>query len=294
MPDAANDGLGIALALGSCAALGLAIALARYAYEGGANAVAIVSVRMLVASLGLFALCVLTGRRLWPGRRVWLHSIGLGVLMIGMTYGNVGSVQYIPVGLAALLFYTFPPIIAVGEALLDRRLPAWMKLAAVAVAFTGLVLMLSASLGDADPRGLGLALLAAVCCAVHALWLGRRLGGVEIVAATLHMSLVGTSVLLATSVSSGAAVFPATQLGWFGLVGVVVLQAGGMPLYFMAIQRIGALRCAVFANIQPVVSLLAAYLLFGELLGPAQIAGGALVLAGIWLMQHHDRRRVLL
>lgn len=259
--------------------------MARFAYEGGANGLAVVTARMVVATLGLLCLCLLTRRRLWPGRRIWVHCIGTGVLMMGMTYGNVASVEFIPVGLAALLFYTFPPMIAAGEALLDWRLPSLAKLAAVAIAFAGLVLMLGASLGAADPRGLALALTAAVSCACHALWLGRRFGGVDVLAATLHMSLVGTSVLVATSLVTGAAKLPVSGSGWAGLVGVVVLQAGAMPVYFVAIQRIGALRCAVFANVQPLVSIVVAYLLFAELLGVAQVTGGALVLAGIWLMQ---------
>ena len=46
----------------------------------------------------------------------------------------------------------------------------------------------------------------------------------------------------------------------------------------------------MIANVQPVVSILLAFLILGELMTPAQLAGGALVLTGIWLMQRADAK----
>ena len=48
--------------------------------------------------------------------------------MAVMFYGNIAAVQFIPIGLAALLFFTFPPLINLGEAMLQRRLPAGLRL----------------------------------------------------------------------------------------------------------------------------------------------------------------------
>ncbi|MBT3535138.1 MAG: EamA family transporter [Rhodospirillaceae bacterium] len=64
-----------------------------------------------------------------------------------------------------------------------------------------------------------------------------------------------------------------------------------MPLYFLALTYIGAMKSAMFTNAQPLVSIAAAYLLFGEIMTPIQLLGGALVLGGIWLMQISGRRK---
>ena len=45
-------------------------------------------------------------------------------------------------------------------------------------------------------------------------------------------------------------------------------------------------------NVQPLISIVLAFLLFGELMSVAQFAGGAMVLFGVWLMQQIDTRRV--
>ena len=46
----------------------------------------------------------------------------------------------------------------------------------------------------------------------------------------------------------------------------------------------------MLSNLQPVTSIVAALILFDEWLTPIQLAGGAMVLAGIALMQWRDAR----
>ena len=48
----------------------------------------------------------------------------------------------------------------------------------------------------------------------------------------------------------------------------------------------------MLANVQPLSSIVLAFLVFGELLSGLQLVGGGMVLAGIWLMQRQDRGSV--
>ena len=54
---------------------------------------------------------------------------------------------------------------------------------------------------------------------------------------------------------------------------------------FAAIRLIGPLRTAIIDNGSPVWTVLLAALLFGELLSPAQLFGGALVVGAVLLVQ---------
>lgn len=286
---ATRDRLGIMLALIGPGALGLAIAVSRFAYQGGTNGLTVTSARVLLALAGLYAVCKLRSRSLVLPLRDWFHVAGLGVLLVLMTYGNVGSVEYISVGLAALLFYTFPPLIALIHACVlgERLAPA--KLIAVAAAFIGICIMLGVSFGSSDWRGVALALSAAGATAWNAVWLARKLAGADLLVVTLHMTLVALPLILLLTWMNGGLVLPDEARGWFGLVAVALLQAGALPIYFIAISRIGSLNTAVFSNIQPVTSIVAAYLLFGETLTHFQLAGGIIVLAGIYAMQRSGR-----
>ena len=96
-----------------------------------------------------------------------------------MFYGNVGSVEFISVGLAALLFFTFPPIIAVIQAVVLREPPGVAKSVSLVVAFTGLVLMLGVSLRAADPTGIVMALGAGIAAAWNSVWLVRKLAHLD-------------------------------------------------------------------------------------------------------------------
>ena len=286
----ANDRWGLLLAFIGPALLGLAIAMSRYAYQGGTNGITIATGRALFMVLALTLICHLTGRRLQLPLYDRLHCTGMGFLLVMMAYGNVGSVQFISVGLAALLFYTFPPMVAGLHALILRERLPLIKVAAIAIAFLGLMLMLGVSLQDSDWRGIVLALGAAISTAWHAIWLARKLPARDPLVITWHMAIVAAIVMLVFSLVTDSVQLPTAAIGWFGLLSVTLLQASGMPLYFAAITRIGAMKTAMISNIQPVVSIVAAFLLFAELLSLAQFFGGGLVLFGIWLMQWYDNR----
>ena len=285
-----GDARGTALALLSAVGLGLAVAVARYAYEGGANGLTVVAVRSLVLVAGLFVYCRATGRSLGLRRADRRRCAGLGLLMAMGFYGNVGAVEYISIGLTVLLFFTFPPLIALIQAVLDRAWPAPAKAVALATALAGLATMLGVSLGASDPRGVALALGAAVAVALNSVGIVRLVSHVSPLVAMFHMAVTAAAVLVTLALATCSVQWPVSGTGWTGMFGVVALQCGALPLYFVAIARIGALKSAILANVQPVTGIIAARALFGELLGAAQLAGGALVLAGIMLMQWHDTR----
>ena len=285
------DPVGLGICLGAAVLLGLAIAVSRYAYDGGTNGLTIAGLRCAVAAVLLAGLCVATRRRLALPAPILLHCYGNGVLFSIMSYGNVGSVQFIPVGLAALLFFTYPPIVAASGALLLRDPVSPAKALAIGGAFVGLALMLGVSVGSTDPRGIALARAAAFGAAINAHWLVRRLRHVDGVVMTFHITVGAAVVLAAATLGSGSLAWPDAVHGWWGLAGVVGFQSIGLPLYFLGIQRIGAVRGTMITNVQPVVSIVAAWLLFGELLTPVQLLGGAMVLGGFWTMQWDDARR---
>ena len=62
-----------------------------------------------------------------------------------------------------------------------------------------------------------------------------------------------------------------------------------LPLFYLALPKVGALKAGMVVNLQPVVSIVAAYLLFAEIMTLVELAGGAMVLLGIWMMQRLDK-----
>jgi drug/metabolite transporter (DMT)-like permease len=78
--------------------------------------------------------------------------------------------------------------------------------------------------------------------------------------------------------------WPSGAAGWWVLAGLaLVTQVLGQGLIAYAFAHLPASLSSVSLLIQPVMAALFAWLTFGEAIGAAQYAGGAIVLAGIWL-----------
>jgi drug/metabolite transporter (DMT)-like permease len=119
-------------------------------------------------------------------------------------------------------------------------------------------------------------------------------------------SLIGRGVLMrhaptavtAWSILAGAiAMLPAAALEWAqagrphvtasAVIGTLylalVVTALGYLAWNYALQRVSAPRAAIFLNIQPLVGALLGVLWLGEAVTRFTVAGGALILMGLWL-----------
>jgi drug/metabolite transporter (DMT)-like permease len=104
-----------------------------------------------------------------------------------------------------------------------------------------------------------------------------------------HMALVAAVALSIVVPSTTGITLPITTSGWFGALGVILLQGCSIPLYYAALPKIGAETSSILNNLQPATSITAAYLLFGEALTPAQGIGAVMVIGGILAMQVSNR-----
>jgi drug/metabolite transporter (DMT)-like permease len=91
-------------------------------------------------------------------------------------------------------------------------------------------------------------------------------------------------LLLPVALASGEQMLPLTALGWLTLVGLaLVSHAAGQGLITYALAHLPAAFSSVSLLFQPVMAAVFAWALLGEALAPAQIAGGVVVLIGIYL-----------
>lgn len=78
--------------------------------------------------------------------------------------------------------------------------------------------------------------------------------------------------------------WPAQAAGWVPLLALaLVAQIGGQTVIAYASAHLPASLSSVSLLIQPLTAAVAAWLIFQEAIGPAQMAGGALLLWGIYL-----------
>ena len=97
-------------------------------------------------------------------------------------------------------------------------------------------------------------------------------------------------ILLPVALASGDDMLPASATGWLVLLGLAwVSHAAGQGLIAYALAHLPAAFSAVGLLFQPVMAAAFAWLLLGEPLVALQVAGGAVVLAAIYLARRSSR-----
>jgi drug/metabolite transporter (DMT)-like permease len=277
----------ICCALAAAAFYGLIPNFARAAYDEGIPAVESTFFRTLIIILVFGLLAVLRRERLSFPRSAW-PSLGIqtvSTLLISVCY--LASVQFIPVGLAVVIFFTFPVFVMLASPLVESHAPGIARIALALLAFAGLVLALGPNFSSLDTRGIVLAFLAAlggVAQFFSGNAISRHLTPVAF-GMLVHIAILPFTLAIALFVGRGSLHFlsdrAVTQTGLYFLLAVAAIYAIAYLLQMLSLRFGRASQVAPFFNLEPIVTTAVAGLLLGEILSPGQYAGGVMVLVAL-------------
>lgn len=289
--------VGAALVAASAVAFSGKAILAKLMYREGADAIATLALRMVFAAPVYLAVAFAAARRpeARPLTRREVAAIGvLGVLgYYGSSVLDFVGLAYVSAGLERLILFTYPTIVVVLSAIVLGERIHRHQLAALAITYAGLVLVVRSELTHRDDGsnvwlGSALVFLGALLYAGYLVFSTRfirRLGPERFTALAL---LVSTGAVLLHALVSGATLTNHTpRVYCLGLV--MGLACTVFPTFALAegIRRLGPGPSAILGTIGPASTLLLAHILLDEPIGALQIAGTALVLGGAaWLALH--------
>ena len=268
--------------------LGLAVALGRLAFDGGTTPLSVAFFRSLLSVVALGTICICMGISLRLPRSALISMLFLGCLFSHMAFGNVGSTKYIPISLAALLFFIYPPVVAILNHAITRKWPSLIKTISITVAFLGLAVMLGVDLNKLDLRGVIIGITAGIACAVNIIWAARKVPLVHPFIIVFYQSAIASLIIGVLAWYLDELRWPDEIGGWLGFLLVGVLQTVSIPFFYFAIQRIGSEPTAMINNSQPVASIVAAILIFNEGLTLDRFFGAIMVIGGILVTQWDD------
>jgi drug/metabolite transporter (DMT)-like permease len=269
------------MVLCSAAFFGLITTFSRLAYDAGANPLTVVETRTTTFVLVIGAIQLAKRRSFALPRRVFAATFPMSVGIMVMSIGYLASVYFIKVSLAVVLFYSFPLIVALLAAVTGRERIALPKALALVVAFGGLVMAIGLDSGSLDWRGVALVMLGALGVAGNLTFTGRYFAAADGLTLNVWNNLWGALALGGYLLLSGSLAWPATGIGWAGLGGVAACYVLGLPLMFGALRYLPPSQTAVMFNLEPVVSIVVASLLLGEVTQPLQWLGVAIMLAAL-------------
>jgi drug/metabolite transporter (DMT)-like permease len=196
------------------------------------------------------------------------------------------SLGYTSVANATLLANNAPIFVALGAWLLWRERPTRAFVIGLALSVVGCALLSRGGFkpGQSTLLGDGLALLTGVFYSGYFLTVKRLRARFTTAAIMTWSAMVGAALLLPAAWASEGVLLPASLAGWLVVLALALFShVGGQSLITYAMAQLPAGFSALTLLIQPVGAAIFAWILFGEALGPLQLAGGLVVLAGIWL-----------
>lgn len=269
----------------------------------GLSTLELTQVRSTGAFLGfVLFLALLRPASLLVGGRELLYLVAFGVTGVAFVqWLYFVAIHRLPIGIALLIQYLAPLIVAlwaryVFHAPVRRRI--WL---ALALALAGLSLIVEVWGGGIALDGLGIAasLAAAGAYALYILMAEHAVARRDPISVAcygfLFAALFWFLVQPLWEFPVGRLDDSASLLGHLDEVSVpawllvlFVVVAGTMVTFGLivsALRHVSATRVGIVAMLEPVVATVVAWAWLGEELGPEQLTGGAVVLAGIILAQ---------
>lgn len=264
----------------------------RFAYDAGAGTLTIVMTRTTIAAVALALL--LAGLRVkvrLDRRERWAAPL-IGLVVAGYSGAFYMGLEYMPVALTVVTFYTYPIITGLFSWLTGQERFGWSGLIALPLAFLGLILALDVSGSSFSIAGAAWAMLGSLgfsaVLILSALLLPKR---ADTRPRTLVMLATASIACIAVTVASGEFWFPTTAAGWGGLLGSALCYTVAMTSVLFAAAALGATRVAVVMNIEPLASIVLTYLILGERLRPIQLVGALLVIVAIFVFRPRPAAR---
>ena len=232
----------------------------------------------------LVAVLVVTRRGVVPahGERIGVVALGAVGYMTESTLFFMGLER----GTAAavtLLFYSYPAVVVVLEALSGGPRPGVRSLAALVMSAAGTAVVVAAgSTVSITPAGILCALASAVAVALYLLASDRIVVRTPPLTAAAVVALsCGLSFLL-QGAALGQLRTPRGHLPAMAVNGLAT--AAAFAFLFAALARLGAGRTSVAMTLEAVFAVVLAAVVLGEALRPLQAVGGVAVLTATVLV----------
>ena len=274
---------------------------ARLAYRAGMEPFDVLAWRFFIAA-GLVTLAAP-----WWWRRAGLNTLsqrdtitlmGLGALFAFVALMAFIGLANVPAPIFSPIFYTYPAMTALLGAVLGDRLPriGWVAVGLAVAGCAVSALSADPAAQDFNPAYLIYPLLTATSYAIYLNIVGKRTAHIPSLASAV-MSIAGSLIILIiASLGLGLA-------SSLGMAGVTALQVPASPaaylpiagialfstvftilLMFLGSARSGPARAAIFSTLEPLVVIILSAIILGETVGPAQLVGGAMILASVVML----------
>jgi drug/metabolite transporter (DMT)-like permease len=284
---------GVAFAVGGTLAFSLRPILIKLSYAAApVSPITLIFLRM-VLSAPFFLAVGWWLRRQEPqlSGRDWLKIAGLGLIgYYGASFLDFIGLQYIGAGVGRLILFLYPTLVLLLSFLFLAKKPTRRELAALAVTYAGIVLVLSSQGKGLEGKlfmlGAALVFASALFYAIYLVagsQLIRRVGSMRFTAYSMAVATIPAVLQFLILEPISSLDLPLSV--WIYSI-VLATVSTVLPLFLQAeaLRRIGASEFALIGALGPVSVAVTSALGLDEPFTWAQAVGGLLVIAGVLLV----------
>jgi len=275
---------GMLLAILSAASFSTLGLFAKLVYAEGFSVPQALAWRFTVAALVLWSITIVRGTWRRPILQ-YRDAFLLGLLGFSPQAGMFFmAVRYLDPGLASLLLYLYPSFVVIFGALFMRVVPRKTQVGAVILSLIGCVMTLWTR-GSYPLIGYFWGLAVAILYAVYLVASEKIVSRLDPLFATTNLMSASALVYWIITLASGNLRVPGSATTLLAILGIGTL-ATVVPILtlFAAIRRIGAADTSLVSTVEPLFTIILSALLLGERLTGLQLAGGAVILGAVLVL----------
>lgn len=224
--------------------------------------------------------------------RTWAGMAVLGIMNFGLpwTLFSYGQ-QFVPSSIGSITNAAQPIWAAIVATILIKGTEMGPKrIAGLALGFSGVVVLMSSRMEGLDAaafKGIPIMVLATVCYGVCTVAIRRWFS--HVAPLPLTVGQMGFSFLFLAPIAFGTGAYSHADMGWHEWASMLVLGGVGsgfaIVLYMRLISEIGPVRAAAVTYLMPPIGVFMGWLLLDEGVEWPMLAGLALIISGVAVVQ---------
>jgi drug/metabolite transporter (DMT)-like permease len=288
--------LGVVFGLISATLYGITPIFVYHATDNGADSFGLMCSRYIIAVVVLLIYRTFKiGLGKWPTKKLSLKLFLLGA--VGLYSNSIcmfTAFDYLPSGLAMVLFYFYPILVVLFGWVFFRHVPPKIIWPCLAITLLGVALSAS-KLSGGQAKGVAIIVFGAFAYAIYSVLAGASMPKTDLVSGLILVFggagfsfvvvwLIDPPGLPTTMPFTADVWLPALEIGIVGTI-------GAMGIFFAGMNLIGASKSAVIQTWEVLVAICSGVFFLNQSFSIRQLFGAVLILSGVIVLLRVDAKQ---
>ncbi|MEK6264299.1 MAG: DMT family transporter [Clostridium sp.] len=278
---------GILFIVLSTVAFGIMPILAKLSYRGGANTYTTLFPRFFFAAIMVFLYLKSKGISLKLTKRQLSLVLIIGGLGYTLTSTSLFmSYNYISIGMATMILYTYPVIVTLLSYVFYREKMYPRKIFSLIMSSIGIFILIDKGSQSFNLKGLILAGMAAILFSLYVLGSSlKEIKAINSYVLTFYISCASAVVMFVSAITTNNFNM---NISFYALVAILLLAfistVVALTAFLEGVRIIGPSRASIFSTLEPIVALILGILILGEPVSVRIIIGSITIVTSIVIL----------